>query len=689
MDDLFSRITTASAKAQASAKPKPRSSVPSRARDMDQGRAPDYTAKDIEVLEGLEPVRRRPAMYIGGTDDRALHHLVAELLDNAMDEAVAGHASRIELELAANNTVTVRDNGRGIPVDPHPKFKDKSALEVILTTLHSGGKFSNKVYHTSGGLHGVGISVVNALSDTLTVEVARDRTLWTQSYVRGVPGGPLENQGHVHNRRGTTVSFHPDSAIFGEKAIFRPAALYRMARSKAYLFRNVEIRWTCDPALVSETEATPPTATLCFPGGLQDFLVSTLEKRPTLTATPFAGQSDTGDGFGKVEWAVAWPEDEEGFFRSYCNTVPTPEGGTHESGFRTALTKGLKAYAELINNKAASKITPEDVVGGACIMLSLFMPEPQFQGQTKEKLTNTEATRLVENSVRDHFDHWLSGAPDVANSLLDTIVERADTRLRRRQDKQTSRKSATRKLRLPGKLTDCSSTAAAGTELFIVEGDSAGGSAKQARERKTQAVLPLRGKILNVASASADKQRANQELSNLAEALGCGIGTAFDLSALRYEKIIIMTDADVDGAHIASLLMTFFFKKMPKLIETGHLFLAAPPLYRLSRGKTTVYARDDAHKDEILASEFKGNGKVDVSRFKGLGEMPPQQLRTTAMDPATRTLLRVTLADGGQPPEPAEVEATAKLVETLMGRKPELRFQYIQKHARFVDGIDV
>jgi topoisomerase-4 subunit B len=649
----------------------------------------DYTAKDIEVLEGLEPVRRRPAMYIGGTDERSLHHLVAELLDNAMDEAVAGHASRIELELAADQTVTVRDNGRGIPVDPHPKFKDKSALEVILTTLHSGGKFSNKVYHTSGGLHGVGLSVVNALADRLSVEVARDRTLWTQVYSRGKPSGPLKEGGAVHNRRGTTVAFHPDEMIFGAKTRFRPATLYRMARSKAYLFRGVEIRWACDPKLIAEGDPTPAGDVLKFPGGLHDFLVSALGGRETVTPTPFSGQAVLNGGSGKVEWAVAWPVDEEGFFNSYCNTVPTPEGGTHETGLRTALARGLKAHAELVNNRNAAKITAEDVVGSACVMLSVFIPEPQFQGQTKEKLTTAEAARLVEVGVRDHFDHWLSGAPDMAKALLEGIIERAEIRLRRRQDKQTKRKTATRKLRLPGKLADCTRTTADGTELFLVEGDSAGGSAKQARNRETQAVLPLKGKILNVASASADKKRANQELHDLVEAIGCGTRGAFDLSALRYEKIIIMTDADVDGAHIASLLMTFFFKDIKQLIETGHLFLAVPPLYRITQGATSLYARDDAHKDELMATVFNGRGKVEVSRFKGLGEMPPAQLRTTTMDPATRTLLRVMLPEESETGAPPDTGITANLVETLMGRKPELRFAYIQEHACFVDAIDV
>jgi topoisomerase IV subunit B len=649
--------------------------------------APAYTAKDIEVLEGLEPVRRRPAMYIGGTDERAMHHLVAELLDNAVDEAVAGHATRIEVHLALDDTITVRDNGRGIPVDPHPKFKNRSALEVILTTLHSGGKFGGKAYHTSGGLHGVGLSVVNALADRLTVEVARDRTLWTQSYVRGRPTGRLSNTGPVQNRRGTTVSFHPDPQIFEAGARFRPAVLYRMARSKAYLFRGMEIRWSCPAERVADDAGVPAEAVLHFPGGVADYLHAALGNRPVLTPAPFAGEADLAGGAGRLEWAVAWPSDEDGFFTSYCNTVPTPQGGTHEAGFRAALTRGVKAYGEMVKNRDAEKLVPEDVVAGACVMLSVFLREPQFQGQTKERLTSPEAARLVEATVRDHFDHWLSGAPVVAGALLAHVVERAEQRLRRRQDKQVKRQSAVRKLRLPGKLADCAREGADGTELFLVEGDSAGGSAKQARDRETQAVLPLRGKILNVASASAERFRLNQELSNLTEALGCGVGKAFDATALRYEKIIIMTDADVDGAHIASLLITFFYREIPRLIETGHLYLAVPPLYRLTRGASTLYARDDAHRDELLRTAFSGRGEVEISRFKGLGEMPAAQLRATTMDARTRTLLRVMLPGAD---DAVERTATAERVETLMGRRPELRFALIQEHARFVaDALDV
>lgn len=648
-----------------------------------------YTAADIEVLEGLEPVRLRPGMYIGGTDERGLHHLVAEVLDNSMDEAVAGHASRIEVELTHGQTVIISDNGRGIPVDPHPKFKNKSALEVIMTTLHSGGKFSGDAYETSGGLHGVGVSVVNALSDYLEVEVARDQKIWRHSYSRGVTKGPLEVVGTARNRRGTKIKFHPDPQIFGSRTHFRPDTLYRMARSKAYLYRGVEIRWICDPKLLKGDDQIPEKENLHFPGGLFDYLTSVLGDRKTMTSMPFSGEAKLNGGNGKAEWAVGWPVDEDAFLNSYCNTVPTPLGGTHELGLRNALTKGLRAYGTFIGNKRASKVSADDVLGGACVMLSVFIDDPQFQGQTKEKLATIEAQRLVENAVRDHFDHWLSGAPDIAKALLEHVIERAEIRLKKRDQKQTKRQSATRRLRLPGKLSDCANATRKGTELFIVEGDSAGGSAKQARNRNTQAVLPLRGKILNVASATADKVKANQELTDLIEALGCGLRDAFIGDDLRYDKIIIMTDADVDGAHIASLLMTFFFKEIPGIVEGGYLYLAMPPLYRLSQNDKIVYARDDAHKEKLMEEIFSNHGKVDVSRFKGLGEMPAAQLKETTMDPEKRTLSRVTVPVGHNDEDILEAKATARLVESLMGRNPEKRFKFIQENAEFVEELDV
>ncbi len=645
-----------------------------------------YSARDIEVLEGLEPVRRRPGMYIGGTDEKALHHLVAEVLDNSMDEAVAGHASRIEIEIQFDGSVTVRDNGRGIPVDPHPKFKNKSALEVILTTLHSGGKFNDTVYATSGGLHGVGVSVVNALSEKLTVEVARDRKLFTQTYSRGKAKSKLTEGTAPANRRGTQITFTPDKEIFGDELRFSPTHLYRMARSKAYLFRGVEIRWSCDEKLLVGKGAPPAKDKLHFPGGLEDFLEATLDSRRTLTAKAFSGHAANGDGASKVEWAISWPDDEDGFVNSYCNTIPTPQGGSHESGLRTALTRGLKNYGNLTGVKKTSQITADDLLGGACIMLSVFIRDPQFQGQTKDKLSSPDATKLVEGILRDHFEIWLSGNPDGVKDLIERALERAEDRQRRRSSKDLARKSATRKLRLPGKLADCTQNTSEGTELFMVEGDSAGGSAKQARNRATQAVLPLRGKILNVASASADKLNQNQELTDLIQALGCGIRADFDSEKLRYERVIIMTDADVDGAHIASLLMTFFYREMPGLVELGRLFLALPPLYRLTQANKTYYARDDAHKDELMKNQFKSNAKVDVSRFKGLGEMPPNQLKETTMDPKSRVLLQVSVPDRQ---DKLARRKTATLVESLMGRKPEKRYQFIQDNAEFVEELDV
>jgi topoisomerase-4 subunit B len=649
-----------------------------------------YGAADIEVLEGLEPVRRRPGMYIGGTDERALHHLASEILDNAMDEAVAGHADRIDMTLNADGTLVVKDNGRGIPVDNHPKFPGKSALEVILTTLHSGGKFSGKSYETSGGLHGVGSSVVNALSDKLWIEVARDKKLYRQTYARGAPTSKLTVIGTT-KERGTTVGFHPDPEIFGSTSRFRPAALYHLARSKAYLYRGVAIHWSCDPKLVEDSK-TPAEEIFHFPNGLLDFLKSELGDRPTATPVPFHGQAKLPGNAGRVEFAVAWPSDhDEGFIHSYCNTIPTPQGGTHEQGLRSALARALRGYGEMVGNKKSGNITADDLMTGSAALLNLFIRDPQFQGQTKEKLATAEATKWVETVIKDHFDHWLSGDPASAKALLDIIIERADDRLRRKEDKEMARKTATRKLRLPGKLSDCSSTSSEDTELFIVEGDSAGGSAKQARNREKQAVLPLRGKILNVVSATNDKMRANQEIQDLILAIGAGTGKDFKVDNLRYERIIIMTDADVDGAHIASLLVTFFYTQMRAMIEKGHLYLAMPPLYRLTAGANSVYARDDAHKDELMASVFKGR-KVDISRFKGLGEMPAAQLKDTTMNPASRTLIRVVIPGQNDEFDGEILPATSSvddLVERLMGRNAEERFKFIQQNAEFVQDIDI
>jgi topoisomerase IV subunit B len=652
-----------------------------------RGGAEGYSAKDIEVLEGLEPVRRRPGMYVGGTDETALHHLAAEILDNAMDEAVAGHASFIEVTLEAGDFLTIRDNGRGIPVDPHPKFKSLSALEVILTTLHSGGKFGGKAYATSGGLHGVGSSVVNALSETMEVEVARDRVLWKQSYARGKPLTKLANAGSAKNRRGTSIRFKPDRAIFHDVQ-FSPARLYRLCRSKAYLFRGVQIRWACEPSLLrAGKDDAPAEAVLHFPGGLRDSLEAEMGEAVRALPQIWAGEAELpsspdGQSTGRVEWAVCWLESEDGFLHSYCNTVPTPQGGTHEAGFRAALVKGLRAWGEHRGNRRATQVTAEDLLGPMAAKLSAFLREPQFQGQTKEKLTSPEASRLVETALRDRFDHWLAGDPASADNLLAFAVERAEERLRRKESRDTPRKSATRRLRLPGKLADCTKENAAETEIFLVEGDSAGGSAKQARNRDTQAVLPLRGKILNVASASADKLRQNQELKDLIEALGCGVGDRFDRAKLRYGRVIIMTDADVDGAHIASLLMTFFYRELPDLVRLGHVYLAQPPLYRLTQGAKSVYAMDDTDRERQTKAAFKPNTKVEISRFKGLGEMPPAALRETTMDPAKRTLLKVVAL-------PEQRAETNQLVESLMGRKPELRFQFIQERARTVEDLDV
>ena len=640
----------------------------------------DYDASSIEILEGLEPVRKRPGMYIGGTDERALHHMVSEILDNSMDEAVAGHANRIEVELKENYEISIRDNGRGVPIDPHPKYPDKSALEVIFCTLHAGGKFSGKAYQTSGGLHGVGASVVNALSSSMVVQVARNKELYEQKFARGIALGNLEKIGNASNRRGTYVSFVPDNEIFGNHK-FKPSRLFKSIRSKAYLFSGVEIRWKSE---ISDGE-TPTDATFHFPGGLSDFLNETLNGVSTYAHSPFAGTVDFYEKFqipGKVEWAINWTPARDGFVKSYCNTVPTPEGGTHESGFWAAILKSIKSYGERINSKKSKDITREDLTLGSCALVSCFIQEPEFVGQTKDRLATVEAQKLVESSVRDHFDNWLASDSKSATAILDFLILRAEERLRRRQEKETDRKSATKRLRLPGKLVDCSESTRDGTEIFIVEGDSAGGSAKMARDRKTQALLPLRGKILNVLGAASSKLGSNQEINDLTQALGTSLGAKFNIDDLRYDKVIIMTDADVDGAHIASLLMTFFFTQMRPLIDQGHLYLACPPLFRLTQGSHRVYCKDQNERDKWLSEGLGGKGKIEVSRFKGLGEMDAKDLKQTTMDPKSRKLIRVSI-DEEQPGE------TVDLVDRLMGKKPELRYQYIQSNARFVNELDV
>ena len=651
-----------------------------------------YDASDIEVLEGLEPVRLRPGMYIGGTDEKAWHHLPVEIMDNSIDEAVAGFAKKIVVNLIDSKTIEITDDGRGIPVDEHPKYPGKSALEVILTTLHSGGKFNNNVYKTSGGLHGVGSAVVNALSSEMIVTVSRDGFEWTQTFSRGKTTSPI-TKGTPTKAHGTRVRFTIDDKIFGENAVFKPVKIYRMARAKSFLSRGVKIEWHCNPALITEDMNIESDKVFYYPNGVADFVAEKTDSKPRILPKIFSGSIDFPDDAGRVEWALTVLTDEngaasdDGFFASYCNTIATIDGGTHESGFKSAITKGLKAYGEKINNKAAASIISEDVFDSVAAIVSVFYKTPQFLGQTKEKLSNPEIARYTENALRDPWEMFLASDPKTANNLLDFVVNLANARIKTKQVKDVARKTPTKRIRMPSKLADCSKHGVDGTELFIVEGESAGGTAKQARDRATQAIMPLRGKVLNVLSNSDERFSANKELNDLIDIIGAGTMKDWDDSKLRYEKIIVMTDADVDGSHIASLLMAFFYQYMPQLIYGGHLYLSCPPLYKLTCGTESIYVDTDEELEDLKNNKYK-NKRVEISRFKGLGEMMPNQLKETTMSPKTRRLVRVDL-----PPKTEEgledTEKTKTLVYDLMGKKPEFRFKFITEHAQFVKDLFV
>ena len=651
-----------------------------------------YDASDIQVLEGLEPVRLRPGMYIGGTDEKAWHHLPIEILDNSIDEAVAGFAKKITVNLIDAKTIEITDDGRGIPVDEHPKFPGKSALEVILTTLHSGGKFNNNVYKTSGGLHGVGSSVVNALSSEMIVTISRDGYEWRQTFSRGKPTSAM-TRGTPTKNHGTKIRFTIDDEIFGANAVFKPVKIYRMARAKSFLSRGVRVDWVCNPELITEDMNIPPQTEFYYPNGVADFLEEKTRDKPRIMPKLFSGTVDFPDGSGRVEWALTFLTDEngaasdDGFFSSYCNTIATIDGGTHETGFKSAITRGIKAYGEKTNNKSAATIISDDVFDSVAAIVSVFYKTPQFLGQTKEKLSNPEIARFTENALRDPWDIFLASDPKTANAILDFVANLAAARIKTKQVKEIARKTPTKRIRMPAKLADCSKHGIDGTELFIVEGESAGGTAKQARDRMTQAIMPLRGKVLNVISNSDERFSANKELNELIDIIGAGTARDWDESKLRYEKIIVMTDADVDGSHIASLLMAFFYQVMPQLIYGGHLYLSCPPLYKLTCGTESIYVDTDAELEELKNTKYK-NKRVEISRFKGLGEMMPNQLRETTMSPKTRRLIRVEL-----PPRTDEgaedTEKTRTIVSELMGKKPEFRFRFITEHAQFVKDLFV
>ena len=639
----------------------------------------NYKAKDIEVLEGLEPVRKRPGMYIGSTNQDGLHHLVNEILDNSIDEVLAGFATKIKFQYKKNGTITIKDDGRGIPVDFHPKYKNKRALEVVLTTLHAGGKFNSNAYKTSGGLHGVGISVVNALSSLLKINVFKNGKVYQQEYSKGKVKSKIKINKCDKKLKGTEIIFLPDEAIF-DVTTYDPKRLYNFINMKSVLVGGTIIKFEVDKELIKDK--TPSKKDFYYKNGIEDFFKLEYANKNKLFEKDFSLKSKLNQN-ENFEIYISFNNNESSSLQSYCNTIETPDGGSHEIGLKNGIVKAIKLYGQKNQISKINNINQNDLFDFSDVIISIFINDPSFEGQTKKRIIMPSLQKQIENKLQQEFLLWLNSSKKNAKILLENLIERALQRTDLSKIQNLDRKTLKERNRLPGKLVDCSSRSINNTEIFIVEGDSAGGSAKQARNREFQAILPLRGKILNVYNVGLSKIADNNEIQNLIQSLGCGIGKNFDFKKLRYDKIILMTDADVDGSHIATLLITFFYKYMKELIDENKLFLAMPPLFKIYDKNKNFYAYDEKEKDDLIKKEFK-SGNYNITRFKGLGEMPAEQLKETTMDQDKRKLVLITAEKAKN-----EIKITDKLFETLMGKQAELRFKFIQKNANFIKTLDV